>query len=122
MNVVCPGESVAYSGGSQTSILWFMNGMPMERDWFAYTGCSIGIPFHYVEGIVEDSGVKPLALDGVRPDRKRIAEGSYPIIGDINAVYRRDDANPNIPRLIEWIPSEEGQRIVAESGYVPPAG
>ena len=106
--------------GSQTAMLAFMNGVPMRRNPLALAGRSIGFSFrYYVEGIVENGGVKLLALNGVYPDRQSIADGSYPIIADFYEVFRRDDANPIVRRLIDWILSEEGQYIIAESGYVP---
>ncbi len=35
------------------------------------------------------------------------------------AIYRADDQNENIPVLIDWLRSEEGQSLIARSGYVP---
>ena len=105
--------------GSQTAMLSFMGDREMKRDLFgALTGSAIGFSFrYYVEGIVENSGVKMLSLSGVYPSKENVSNGSYPIVSDFYAVYRKDNQNPNVPILIEWILSEEGQRIVEESGY-----
>lgn len=106
--------------GSQTAMLGFMGDTRMRRLPFAFMGKPIGYSFrYYVEGIVENGAVKMLALDGVYPDKAHVADGSYPIVAQFYAVYRSDDPNPNIPVLLEFILSEEGQKIVEESGYVP---
>ena len=86
---------------------------------FAITGASIGFSFrYYMDGIVENEAVKMLSLNGVYPSAENIQNGSYPIIAQFYAVYRADNDNENIPVLIDWILSEEGQRIIEESGYV----
>ncbi len=58
-----------------------------------------------------------LAVDGVYPDRENISSGSYPVTMDFYAVYRADNSNENVPKVIEWILSDEGQRLIEESGY-----
>ena len=85
----------------------------------AITGASIGFSFrYYMDGIVENEAVKMLSLNGVYPSAENIQNGSYPIIAQFYAIYRADNDNENIPILIDWILSEEGQRIIEESGYV----
>jgi phosphate transport system substrate-binding protein len=106
--------------GSQTAMLSFMGGREMHRNPFAVTGSAIGYSFrYYVEGLTGDqSGIKLLSLNGVSPTAEHIADGSYPASSNFYAVYDKANPNPNIPLLIDFILSEEGQRIVSESGYV----
>ncbi|MDE6726162.1 MAG: substrate-binding domain-containing protein [Ruminiclostridium sp.] len=107
--------------GSQTAMLGFMGDVPMKRNiLMSLTGSAIGFSFrYYVEGIVENSDIKMLSLDGAYPDKENISNGSYPVVSSLYAVYDKANDNPNIPILIEWILSEEGQEIVEKSGYVP---
>lgn len=106
--------------GSQTAMLSFMRDVPMKRSLTGLFGSAIGFSFrYYVEGIVGNSGVKMLSLNGVYPSAENVANESYPIVSSFYAVYRKGDDNPNITALIDWILSEEGQRIVEESGYAP---
>ena len=106
--------------GSQTAMLSFMDGVQMKRSLTGLFGSAMGFSFrYYVEGIVENSDVKMLSLNGVYPSPENIADESYPLVSSFYAVYRKDDTNPNIPVLINWILSDEGQRIVGESGYAP---
>lgn len=90
----------------------------MKTEINSFLGSSIGFSFRfYVEGIVEDGGVKMLSLNGVYPDKENVKNGSYPVVSNFYAVYRKDNKNENIPLLIDWMLSEEGQEIVEGSGY-----
>ncbi len=105
--------------GSQSALVNFMGDTPIAKDYDTFLGSAIGFSFRfYVEGIVEDGNVKMLALDGVYPDKENIKNGSYPIVNEIYAVYRADNDNPNVEAFIDWMLSEEGQKIVEGTGYV----
>ncbi len=105
--------------GSQSAFLNFMGDIPAQKDYDSFLGSAIGFSFRfYVEGIVEDGNVKMLALDGVYPDKENIRNGTYPIVNDIYAVYRKGEENPNVQVLLDFMLSEEGQAIVEGSGYV----
>lgn len=106
--------------GSQTTFEAFMGDYKIGRkSLLAITGASIGFSFrYYLDGIVENDSVKMLSLNGVYPDAKNIQNRSYPIVAQFYAIYRADNENENIPVLIDWILSEEGQRLIEETGYV----
>lgn len=105
--------------GSQTAMENFMGDTQMKRNLIGFDGSAIGFSFrYYVEGLVGNSQVKMIALDGVYPDKKNISTGKYPIIANLYAVYNKDNENENIQKLMEWILSEEGQTVVEECGYV----
>ena len=106
--------------GSQTRFLQFMGDTPTRHGPFAFLGAAVGFSFrYYVGGIVKAEGVKLLAIDGVYPGKEEIRAGAYPLTGDFYAVYRRGESNPNVQRVLDFVRSPEGQRIVEESGYVP---
>ncbi len=65
------------------------------------------------------SSVKFIKVDGVAPDRATIADKTYPLLGYNYAMYRADVPEDGAARrLVNYILSEEGQRAVAEAGYV----
>ena len=106
--------------GSQTALESFMDGREVKKHPLGFLGRAIGFSFRfYVSDIVENGGVKMLALDGVYPSKENVANRSYPIVSDLYVVYRKGEDNPNVQMLIDWILSPEGQKIVEESGYVP---
>ncbi len=108
------------ASGSQTMFESFMDGYTIGRKSpFAITGASIGFSFrYYMDGIVENDAVKMLSLNGIYPSAENIQNRSYPIVTQFYAIYRADNDNRNIPVMIEWLLSEEGQTLIEETGYV----
>ncbi len=106
--------------GSQSAMNAFMGERKIaKKSPLAIFGGSIGFSFrYYMDGIVENSDVKMLSLNGVYPSTENIQNGSYPIIAKFYAIYRADNDNENIPLLIDWILSDEGQTLIEETGYV----
>ncbi len=106
--------------GSQSAMNSFMGDTEIgTKSPFAITGASIGFSFrYYMDGVVENSDVKMLSLNGVYPSKENIKNDSYPIIAQFYAIYRTDNENENIPVLIDWILSSEGQKIIEDTGYV----
>ncbi|MBQ8642811.1 MAG: substrate-binding domain-containing protein [Clostridia bacterium] len=106
--------------GSQSAMDAFMGERKIAgKSPFAVTGAAIGFSFRcYMDGIVGNTAVKMLSLNGVYPSAENIQNGTYPVIAEFYAIYRADNPNKNIPVLIDWILSEEGQTIIEESGYV----
>lgn len=106
--------------GSQTTFEAFMKDYKIGRKSpFAITGASIGFSFrYYMDGIVENDAVKMISLNGVYPSAENIQNRSYPIVAQFYAIYRADNANSNIPVLIEWLLSDEGQNLIEQTGYV----
>lgn len=106
--------------GSQSAMNAFMGDTEIApKSPFAITGGSIGFSFRfYMDGIVGNESVKMLSLNGVEPTAENIQNGTYPIIAQFYAIYRADNKNENIPFLIDWLLSDEGQTLIEKSGYV----
>ncbi len=106
--------------GSQSAMNAFMKGEEIApKSPLAITGASIGFSFrYYMDTIVDNKGVKMLSMNGVYPSAENIQNGTYPVIAQFYAVYRADNTNENIPLLIDWLLSEEGQSLIEQSGYV----
>ncbi len=106
--------------GSQTAFESFMGDREIGRkSLFSITGGSIGFSFrYYMDGIVDNGEVKMLSLNGVYPSAENIKNRSYPIVAQFYAVYRADNKNENIPILIDWLLSAEGQELIEQCGYV----
>ena len=110
--------------GSQSMMLAFMGDTPIgQKSPFALFGGAIGFSFrYYLDDMVDNSGVKMLSVNGVYPSRENIRARTYPIIAQFYAIYRADNENENIPRLIDWILSEEGQALIEDCGYTAISG
>ena len=90
-----------------------------KKSPWAFFGGSLGFSFrYYLEGMVQNKNVKMLSLNGIYPNEENIQNGSYPIVVPFYAIYRKDNPNKNVAALTDWIISDEGQRLIEETGYV----
>lgn len=106
--------------GSQTVMLKFMGDRSIKKNPLAIFGGAIGFSFRfYVEDVVGNGGIKLLSVNGIYPSEENIRNGSYPIIQEFYAVYRADNENENVKKLVDFMLSNEGQRIIDENGYTP---
>lgn len=108
------------NSGSETALEKIMGDIPIKPDYTALFGSPIGFSFrYYVTGMLGEGGVKILTINGIEPTAETIADGSYPIAGNIYAVYRKGETNENVYKAIDFMLSPEGQKIVEQSGYIP---
>ena len=107
--------------GSQTAFLNFMDGEKVKLNPIGiFFGSPIGYSFrYYVEGITQNEKVKMISLNGIAPTKENIQNSSYPLSSYFYAIYRKDNKNENVKKLVEFILSSEGQQIVEHNGYVP---
>ena len=107
--------------GSQSVMDAFMGDRPVQgKSPLALFGASLGYSFRfYLMDMVGDADVKVLRLNDVYPDRETIRSGQYPIVTSFYAVYRANDPNENVKKLVDWLLSPEGQSLIEATGYVP---
>ncbi|WP_243644396.1 PstS family phosphate ABC transporter substrate-binding protein [Paenibacillus pinisoli] len=80
---------------------------------------ALGFTFlYYATEMVGNGDIKLLSIDGVYPSRETIANGAYPLSSPFYAITA-GTSNPHVESLINWIRSEQGQKLVAETGYTP---
>lgn len=106
--------------GSQTMMDKFMGEIEYgKKSLLAMTGASIGYSFrYYFESMVDNEQVKMISVNGIYPSAENIRNATYPIATDFYVIYRKDNDNPNVKCLVEWILSEEGQYLIDQSGYI----
>ena len=76
--------------------------------------------YYYASGMYTSEGSRLLAVDSVAPTDESIASGEYPLTDAYYAVFRTgDDENPAVRELIDWILTDEGQKLMQSAGYVP---
>lgn len=121
--------------GSQTQFIKFMGDTPIEEPEIEEMASGMGgiisevasyrnyknaigytFRFFSVEMIQNDE-IKLLAIDGVEPTIETIRSGEYPLAAEFYAVTAGSE-NPNVQPFIDWILSEEGQKLVEETGFV----
>lgn len=108
------------NSGSQTALEKLMGDTPIKPDYTTLFGSPIGFSFrYYVTGMLGEGKVKILTINGIAPTAGTIADGSYPVAGNIYAIYRKGETNENVQKAIDFMLSPEGQKIVEQSGYIP---
>jgi len=65
-----------------------------------------------------DESVKALKIDGVEPTVEKVLSGEYPITRNLYLITK-GEPEPLEKAFIDFVLSEEGQKIVEELGYIP---
>jgi len=80
---------------------------------------AIGYSFRfYSTEMVQNGEIKLLEINGIAPTKENILNNTYPISDSFYAVTLASNDNPNVPLLIDWILSEQGQQLIDQTGYV----
>ncbi|MFQ5454605.1 MAG: phosphate ABC transporter substrate-binding protein [Nitrospirota bacterium] len=87
----------------------------VARDKFGIGYGGIG----YAKGIKVISVAKYSLSKPIAPDMDKVISGQYPISRYLNLYIRPDLDKGAVHKYIEWILSDEGQRIVKDTGYYP---
>ena len=82
-------------------------------------GGAIGYSFRYFATVMNPGDqLRLLSVEGIEPTRENIQSGTYPYTVDVYA-YTTAAAmeKPHVRELLEWIVSDEGQRLIELCGY-----
>ncbi len=125
--------------GSQTGLQGIMNGLPIHAPRPLPSDDLIGTNSLMKQVSVEWKGVQPalgytyrffgntmypnpdakfLKVDGAEPSVENIRNGSYPFTVNFYAITNGAPQG-NTKKLIDWLLSEQGQRLIGKTGYVP---
>ena len=80
---------------------------------------ALGFSFrHSTEEMLRNDQIKLLSIDGVAPTIENIRDGSYPLVATAYMVTARP-RSANVQKIVDFMLSPEGQKLVEETGYVP---
>ena len=80
----------------------------------------IGYAFNMFETKLYNlKSIKKVSIDNISPNYENIVLGKYPLMFNVYFIYRESTTNPNVEKILNWLLSEEGQKLVAQSGYQP---
>ena len=65
-----------------------------------------------------DNTVSALAINGIEPSVQSVQNNQYPITRNFNLLLSTD-VDTSALEYLKWILSEDGQKIIADKGYVP---
>jgi phosphate transport system substrate-binding protein len=134
---ICPYVRNANSGSQEWMEMIVMKDLDIE-DWpkdsfeliFSMVGAldvvsheinSICYTFYYYkEKIANDGYPKNLAIEGISPDWNTIKDRTYPYVAEVYAIIRSDlSTSSTAYKLYEWIQTDEGKKVISESGFAP---
>lgn len=76
--------------------------------------------FYYNSRMSPDPRIRPCAVNNILPGSETIASREYMFVTEVYVVNLKGLAKESASmRLREWLISSQGQKVVAESGYVP---
>lgn len=83
----------------------------------AWNKNSIGYSFNsFYTKIYNNSKLKLLYINQIEPSTENIVSGKYPLMYDVYFVYNENNSNSNITIVLDWILSEQGQKLVEYMG------
>ncbi|MDA3915028.1 substrate-binding domain-containing protein [Oleiagrimonas sp.] len=78
-----------------------------------------GLAVTTLSGAYDNRKLKMLAIDGVRPSRAHVADGSYPLYTPLYLVTRKDEDNATVQSFIAFTRSRTGKQILDRHQLVP---
>jgi phosphate transport system substrate-binding protein len=80
---------------------------------------SIGYSFRYYATKMQSAAdIKLLAVNGIEPSIENIRNGTYPFTVDVFMVTA-GEPKPSTRKLMDWMRSTPGQKLIQDTGYVP---
>lgn len=126
--------------GSQNYMTEFMGDTPLMKPETKYISVSMGgimdaiatydnaenaigySVYSYAAQIYANANkVKFISIDGVKPTKATMADGSYPL-SSCTYMICTDKSAPNTKTFMDWVASDDGQVAVLNSGYLPVNG
>jgi phosphate transport system substrate-binding protein len=102
---------------------WYANAMGWLIEFVAEyqnNSKSIGYTFkYYVDRLYINPNIKILKVNGIEPNDDNVRNETYPFVAPYNGVIRSSDSSNTGGRFLDWMLSPEGQRSIAQAGYVP---
>ncbi|MDR1160257.1 MAG: substrate-binding domain-containing protein [Syntrophomonadaceae bacterium] len=105
----------------QTTIVDSMGGLIDAVAEYQNGLSSIGYTYkYYIDKLYRNDNIKILRIDGIPPDSENIASLKYPLTVSYYGVVRENDGEDSTGRqFLDWMLSDEGQRCIAQAGYLP---
>lgn len=80
---------------------------------------SLGYTYrYYIDTLYKNDNIKTIAVNGIDPTDENIRNSSYPFTTNYYGVIREEDENEIGGQFLDWILSDEGQKCVAQAGYI----
>ena len=97
-----------------------MEGLVRQVGDYENGPCSLGYTYKfYIDTLYKSDAIKVLSVNGVAPANENLRSGAYPFTTNYYGVIRAGEENANGGLFLDWMLSEEGQKCIAQAGYIP---
>lgn len=80
---------------------------------------SLGYTYrYYIDNLYKNDEIKTIAIEGIYPTDENIRSSAYPYTTNYYGVIRKEDETGRSGEFLRWILSDEGQKCVAQAGYI----
>ncbi len=80
---------------------------------------SLGYTYrYYIDTLYKNDNIKTIAVDGISPTDENIRSRAYPFTTNYYGVIREGDEEAIGGQFLNWMLSDEGQRCIAQAGYI----
>ena len=80
---------------------------------------SLGYTYrYYIDTLYKNDNIKTIAVDGISPTDENIRSGDYPFTTNYYGVIREGDEDAVGGQFLNWMLSDEGQKCIAQAGYI----
>jgi phosphate transport system substrate-binding protein len=81
---------------------------------------SIGYTYKfYIDTLYKSDDIKVLSISGLAPEPENLRSGTYPFTTSYYGVIRAGEEQKAGGLFLDWMLSEEGQKCIAQAGYIP---
>jgi phosphate transport system substrate-binding protein len=81
---------------------------------------SIGYTYKfYIDTLYKSDDIKVLSINGVAPTPENLRNGTYPFTTNYYGVIRAGEEQAAGGLFLDWMLTEEGQKCIAQAGYIP---
>ena len=118
-NLVMQGEVM--SARSRPFIISFgMSALVSSIGSYRNDPVGIGYTYQfYLTQLVESDAVKAVAVGGIEPTPENVQSGKYPFATSYYGVIRGGEEEQSGGLFLDWMLTEEGQKCIAQAGYIP---
>lgn len=117
-DLVMQGEPMA--GAVDIEMVTDMEGTLYRVGTFRADSHSLGYTYlFYLDALYRQPDIKVLQIEGVSPTPENLRSGAYPFAAHYYGVMRKGEEDGVAGRFLDWMRGEEGQRCIAQAGYIP---
>lgn len=117
-NLVMRG--IPMDGAERIEMVYEMGSLIDRIGIYDNKAVSLGYTYqYYIDVLYKNDSIKTLKINDIAPTPENLRSGAYPFTACYYGVIRQEDEQGVAGQFLNWMASPEGQRVIAQAGYVP---